>query len=102
MRRWRGKVELEGPWVLLRFLTSPGSCGVSGAGLLCSPGVPLALDSHFRPDTASVSALQDQRLVGFPSLHLHFPLRCHADVVSLCPLSRGGLPGLWAALAKGP
>lgn len=100
MRRWHRKVELEGPWVLLRFLTSPGSCGVAGARLLCSPGVPLALDSRFRPDTAS--ALQDQRLVGFPSLHLHLPLRCHADMVSLCPLSRGGLPGLWAALAKGP
>lgn len=28
---------------------------------------------------------QDQRLVGFPSLRLHFPLRCLADVVSLCP-----------------
>lgn len=54
MRRWCGKVELEGPWVLLCFLTSPGSCGVAGAGLLCSPGVPLALDSRFRPDTASL------------------------------------------------
>lgn len=32
--------------------------------------------------------------MGFPSLHLHLPLRCHADVVSQCPLSHGG--AAWA------
>lgn len=32
-----------------------------------------------------VSTFQNQGLVGFPSPHLHVPLRCHADLVSLHP-----------------
>lgn len=77
------------------FPKQPWELGMAGAGLLHSPGC-LWLWIH-APDVTvllSVSALQDQRLVGFPSLHLHLPLRCHADVVSVCPLSHGG--AAWA------
>lgn len=60
------------PWEL------PGGWHLAGSAFLGCIWIPI-------PDPLPASVFQNQGLVGFPSPHLHVPLRRHADLVSLHP-----------------
>lgn len=56
----------------------PGGWHLAGSAFLGCIWIPI-------PDPLPASVFQNQGLVGFPSPHLHVPLRRHADLVSLHP-----------------